>query len=190
MKKGVNLLLVFLLLASASCSDHSARTDLPIGDPKESPAINSGKEFSDLKMEEELDNLKQIKHQIDAGNFTQIEELVRQVNSQLSEDSIQMNAEEKLSFPQPSKRILADFFTSINLESLKANKEFKKKYSMNSAPKGFKPDSKECPDELTLGFDETTLEFTLSIDNRFLVDPEIGCAESTTVYYLTTEKIN
>jgi hypothetical protein len=178
------LFLVFLLHAVSSCSDGTPTAE----GSKESPALHSEQDFRKQTQKDGLSNLLGIKRQIEKGNYRQIEDLVTQVNIYITGDSVQMTAEERLSFPQPSKEILADFFKAINVDSLQATKRFEKKYSFGTAPNRYKPDSNECPDGLTLYVDESTNAFTLSINNSFLVDAAIGCAESMTIYYLTAER--
>ncbi|WP_210463465.1 hypothetical protein [Rufibacter roseolus] len=188
MSRSYILLLAFLVLAFSSCSDGSSKAETTVGNSKENPAISLDKESGEQAFQDGLQSLLAIKKKISKGNYKQVEDFISQVNSSISKDSVRMTTEERLSFPQPSKEILVDFLKSINSDSLRATKRFEKKYSFGSAPKGYNPDSSGCPDGLTLTFDENTQEFTLSIANRFLVDADIGCVESMTIYYLTAEK--
>ncbi|ALJ00744.1 hypothetical protein [Rufibacter tibetensis] len=188
MNKKLSLFLAALILLISSCSDGRTKTETSVVESKESPSINPERESKEQTATESLKPLSEVREQIIRGDYKQIDELITQVNSYTSKDTVQMTAGQRLSFPQPSKEILVDFLKSINLDSLKDNKEFEKKYSFDSAPKGYKPDSNECPDGLTLSLRENASEFALSIDNRFLVDADIGCAESMTIYYLSVER--
>ncbi|MBF9254388.1 hypothetical protein I2I11_13870 [Pontibacter sp. 172403-2] len=147
-------------------------------------------DISKAQSDEQKDVLvefKLLKQQVANGDYSQIDDFISQIQSYEAKQPSQMTAEEKLSFPQLTKDDLIDFLKSVDIDSLKHNGSFDKRYSFHSAPSEYEPDSEECPDMLQLSIDRENEGFSLLQNNSFLVDETIGCAESSTVYCFTAE---
>ena len=90
------------------------------------------------------------------------------------------NDREPESFVDLTPRLLDQFLSDINKDSLILNGEFEKEYHFNLAPPGF-TDPKICKDKISITFDGDHCGFRLVIYNTFLVEPS-WCTENNVVY--------
>ena len=163
-----------LILLSLGCSNDSKKGETVINESKSQTKL--------VKENDSIKELESLQSQFKSGNYSQLENFIAQIKTFKSKHANNLTKEEQASFPELSKSDLIDFFKAIDLKELKGSGNFEKKYSFGSAPKEYKPDSEECPDLLNLSIDSETGVYTLSQNNSYLVDEEIGCAESSTIY--------
>lgn len=189
MKKSC-LIIPFIVFCIGCANDqNNAQTNESPSDSvvkSESLSIDTSKIQSN-NQKDVLAELRLLKQQVENGDYSQVENFISQIQSFVSKQPNQMTAEEKLSFPQLTKDELIDFLKSVDMNLLKENGSFNKRYSFHSAPKVYEPDSEECPDMLQLYVDEKSEKYSLVQNNSFLVDKTIGCAESATVYLFAVE---
>ncbi|WP_162056046.1 hypothetical protein [Pontibacter pamirensis] len=190
MKKG-SLLIPFIVLSIGCANDpnDTQANESPSDTVVQSESLgNVSKAQTSLEEQKYvLGELIYLQQKVESGDYSQVEQFISQVEAYISAQPNQMTAEQRLNFPQLTKKDLIDFLKSIDMDSLKANGSFDKKYSFGSAPKEFKPDNEECPDLLILSVDNNSSEVSLLSRNSFLVDEDIGCAESATIHVFTFE---
>lgn len=191
MKTG-SLLIPFIVLSIGCANDpnNTQANESPSDTVVQSVSLgdNSKTQTSLEEQNHLLGDLVYLQQKVESGDYSQVEQFISQVEAYIAAQPNQMSAEERLSFPQLTKKDLIDFIKSIDMDSLKANGSFDKKYAFGSAPKDFKPDNEECPDLLILTVDNNSSEVSLLSRNSFLVDEEFGCAESATIHIFTFEK--
>ena len=149
----------------------------------ESQSSNLKAQTNSAKERDVFETIATIKQQVENRDYSRIEDLIIQKQTYLSKNG----TEENVDFPQLSHEVLVEFFNSVNLDSLMTNGSFEKKYAFASAPEGYEPDSEECPDLLVLSIDNSTKEVSLLLRNSFVVNEDIGCAESATIYLFKSE---
>ncbi len=134
-----------------------------------------------------MESIEIIKQQVYHSDYSQLDDLISQIQIYTSNDSTQVTTEGAMVFPRLTQEILICFFESVDVESLRATGSFEKKYAVGAAPEGNETDSEACPDLLILSVENSSREFSLLLRNSFFVNEAIGCSASATIHLFKVE---